>query len=175
MWWIWQEDVGRDGQEWKEETLTLSLSLSLSLSPSSCWTCHGCGQVPCEMCLSRGQLKCYIKLTISWKTHKLEHVVERTALPDDLIKQAQGVVVFQDQHIRVGQSLSLPPSLPPSLPGPFPLPSQLFVLQVAPVTEFPDSDVNVASSRLVQTHSTAFPTERILMQVIPWQRELGGQ
>ena len=68
---------------------------------ASCSTCHGRGQTPCEICLSRGQLKCYIKLTVSWKTYKDEEIVERTALPDELIKTAGGVVVLQDQQVRV--------------------------------------------------------------------------
>lgn len=67
----------------------------------SCGTCSGRGQLPCEVCLSRGQLKCYIKLTVSWKTHRDEEIVERTDLPDELIKTAEGVVALQDQQIRV--------------------------------------------------------------------------
>ena len=70
----------------------------------SCGKCQGRGRIPCEVCLSRGQLKCYIKLTVSWKTHRDEEIVERTALPDELIKTAEGVVVMQDQQIRVNCS-----------------------------------------------------------------------
>ena len=101
-----------------------------------CWTCHGCGQVECQLCRTRGQLKCYIRLTVSWKTRKNDHVVERTALPDELIRGAQGQEAFKDQRPRV-----------------------------APVTTFPDQAVNDASRRIVDAHSTSFPTERILMQV----------
>ena len=101
-----------------------------------CWTCHGCGQVECQLCHMRGQLKCYIKLTVAWKTHKNDHIVERTALPDHLIRGAQGQEAFKDQRPRV-----------------------------APVTTFPEQSVNDASQRLVSTHSAAFPNERILMQV----------
>ena len=67
----------------------------------SCGTCQGHGRIPCSVCLSRGQLKCYIKLTVSWKTHRADEVVERTALPDELIKTAEGVVVMEDQQLRV--------------------------------------------------------------------------
>ena len=63
------------------------------------------------MCLSRGQLKCYIKLTVSWKTHRDEEIIERTALPDELIKMAEGVVVVQDQQTRV--RVRSPPPPPP--------------------------------------------------------------
>lgn len=67
----------------------------------SCVTCQGRGRIPCEVCLTRGQLKVYIKLTVSWQTHKGDKVVERTALPDELIKTAEGVLVCQDQQLRV--------------------------------------------------------------------------
>lgn len=73
---------------------------------------------------------------MSWITHKNDHVVERTALPDELIRGAQGQEAFKDQRPRV-----------------------------TPVTTFPDQAVNDASRRLVDAHSTSFPTERILMQV----------
>ena len=78
----------------------------------------------------------FIKLTVTWTTHMSDHVVERTALPDELICTAEGRVAFQEQH-------------------------QL----VAPVTTFPDQAVNDASIQLVQSHSVSFPTRRILMQV----------
>ena len=65
-----------------------------------------------------------------------DHVVERTALPDELICNAEGRVAFQEQH-----------------------------QMVAPVTTFPDQAVNDASYQLVQSHSVSFPTRRILMQV----------
>ena len=100
-----------------------------------CSTCNGCGQLECSVCHTRGQLKCYIKLTVTWKTTKADHIVERTALPDHLIRNAQGKIAFQDQQPRV-----------------------------APVTNFPDRAVNDASSQLVQSHTIGFPNERIIMQ-----------
>lgn len=65
-----------------------------------------------------------------------EHVVERTALPDELICTAEGRLAFNEQSQRV-----------------------------IPVTSFPDQAVNDASQQLVQCHSASFPTQRILMQV----------
>ena len=53
------------------------------------------------MCNAKCQLKWYIKLTVTWKTHKVDHIVERTALPDHLIRAAEGKVAFQDQQPRV--------------------------------------------------------------------------
>lgn len=65
--------------------------------------------MPCDICLTRGQLKVYLRLTVTWKTHKDEEVVERTALPDELITKAQGVVAVQDQQPRVSNHLSYTP------------------------------------------------------------------
>ena len=90
----------------------------------------------CEVCNTHGQLKCYIKLTVTWTTHKNDHVVERTALPDQLIRGAQGQQAFRDQRPRV-----------------------------IPVMTFPDQAVNEASQQLVHSHSISFRNERILMQV----------
>ena len=56
------------------------------------------------MCHARGQLKCYIKLTVTWKNTKADHVVERTALPDHLIREAQGKLAFEDKQPRVRET-----------------------------------------------------------------------
>ncbi len=66
-----------------------------------CWTCNGFGRIECSVCRAKCQLKWYIKLTVTWKTHKADHIVERTALPDHLIRAAEGKVAFQDQQPRV--------------------------------------------------------------------------
>ena len=63
-----------------------------------CGRCGGRGSVECEVCFTRGQLKRYLKLTVTWTNHKDDEVVERTSLPDELIKTAQGVTAVQDQQ-----------------------------------------------------------------------------
>ena len=98
--------------------------------------CLGCGRLQCKVCNTRGQLKFYIKLTVTWTTHKNDHVVERTALPEQLICGAEGRVAFKEQRPRV-----------------------------APVITFPDQAVNEASRQLIRSHSASFPTQKILMQV----------
>ena len=101
-----------------------------------CYTCGGSGLLECEVCDTNGQLKCFIKLTVTWTTHKNDHVVERTALPDQLIRGAQGQQAFSDQRQRV-----------------------------IPVMTFPDRAVNEASQQLIHAHSISFHNEMILMQV----------
>lgn len=100
-----------------------------------CYTCNGFGQVECSVCRSRGSLKCYIKLTIMWNNHLKDHIVERTALPDHLIRTVSGQVAFEEQQLRVW-----------------------------PINHFPDQEVNNASKAIVAEQSRAYPTERILMQ-----------
>ncbi|KAL5014371.1 hypothetical protein ScPMuIL_008641 [Solemya velum] len=100
-----------------------------------CHTCHGDGMVTCHTCKGCSQLKCYIKLTVLWNNHVIDHIVERTALPDHLIRSVTGQIAFEESQLRVW-----------------------------PINHFPDAEINNASQRLVNQHSTAFPSERILMQ-----------
>ncbi|WAR26498.1 SSUH2-like protein [Mya arenaria] len=101
----------------------------------SCCTCHGFGMVKCTCCQGHCSLKCYIKLTITWTNHLTDHIVERTALPDHLIRNVAGRVVFTETQQRVWA-----------------------------INHFPDAEINNASNRLVSQHTTAFPSEKILMQ-----------
>jgi len=80
-------------------------------------------------------LKCYIKLTVTWKNHKGDKVVERTSLPDHLIQEVTGQQAFAEEQPRVW-----------------------------PINHFPDQAVNEASKALVNKHNTSFPMERILLQ-----------
>ncbi len=49
----------------------------------------------------KGRLRCFINLTVTWKNNKADHVVERTSLPDHLIRGAEGKLAFQDTQPRV--------------------------------------------------------------------------
>lgn len=102
---------------------------------SRCMTCHGFGMITCNCCQGSCNLKCYIKLTITWTNHLQDHIVERTALPDHLIRNVQGKVAFQEQQPRVW-----------------------------PINHFPDAEINSASQRIVNQHASAFPCEKLLMQ-----------
>ncbi|WAR26710.1 SSUH2-like protein [Mya arenaria] len=67
--------------------------------------------------------------------HLTDHIVERTALPDHLIRNVAGKVAFTETQQRVW-----------------------------PINHFPDAEINNASNRLVNQHATAFPSERLLIQ-----------
>ncbi|XP_054751524.2 protein SSUH2 homolog isoform X1 [Lytechinus pictus] len=100
-----------------------------------CYTCHGHGQITCCTCSGRGSLKCFIQLTVNWTNHLNDNIVERTALPDELIRNVTGQVAFKEENARVW-----------------------------PINHFPDQAINQASKDLVQQHSGAFQLERILQQ-----------
>ncbi|XP_038073536.1 protein SSUH2 homolog isoform X2 [Patiria miniata] len=100
-----------------------------------CKTCHGHGQVTCGSCAGAGNLKVFIKLTIEWFNHLSDSIVERTSLPDELIRGVTGEVAFTEEQPRVW-----------------------------PINHFPDQTINQASKQLVQQHTTGFPLERIISQ-----------
>lgn len=90
----------------------------------------------CDICQAAGKLKFYIELTINWVNHKLDHIVERTALPDELIRGASGRIALDDTQPRL-----------------------------YPVVGFPEREINDASQRLLDTHLRKFNgNELILMQ-----------
>ncbi|XP_077870108.1 protein SSUH2 homolog [Saccoglossus kowalevskii] len=100
-----------------------------------CSVCNAHGQTECLTCNARGQLKCFIRLTIEWVVHHDDHVVERTSLPDELIRTVSGETVFKQELPRVW-----------------------------PINHFPDVNIIEASNNLVQRHLTGFQAERVIMQ-----------
>lgn len=122
--------VHRDGHHHREPC-----NMCFGSGRRRCWICNGTGLVSCETCHARGSLKCYIKMMVTWKNNIGDHVVERTALPDHLIKNVTGKIVFQAQHT-----------------------------QVAPLVSFSEQEINTASQRLTQQHASQFVGQRILQQ-----------
>ncbi|KAK3103748.1 hypothetical protein FSP39_021609 [Pinctada imbricata] len=102
---------------------------------ASCDRCGGDGRITCEQCDGYKSIKTYIELTVTFTNHVGEHIVERTDMPDELIREGQGDTLFE-------QTL------------PF----------VHPITSYPVPDINNNSIRLVNQHKGAFPSERQLQQ-----------
>ncbi|XP_071476022.1 protein SSUH2 homolog [Diadema antillarum] len=100
-----------------------------------CSPCDGSGRVMCRTCIGQGQLKCYIRLTVEWKNHMEDYIVERTALPDELIRNVTGKTVFDEESPKV-----------------------------CPIKCFPVAEVNSGSGRLVQRHAHAYSQERLHRQ-----------
>ncbi|XP_054707415.1 protein SSUH2 homolog [Uloborus diversus] len=101
-----------------------------------CWKCNGDGMASCKGCSGTGQIKCFIRLTVTWTNHMDDHVVEKVAaLNDDRIKSVTGEVICEEQQ--------------PVL---------------WPLTHFPDTTVSMASAQLIQQHATSFTSEKVLQQ-----------
>ncbi|KAF0287649.1 Protein SSUH2 [Amphibalanus amphitrite] len=100
-----------------------------------CITCHTEGMVPCPTCDAQGNIRCFVELTVKWQNHKDIKVVERTDLPDNLIRSVSGQEVFRAEEQRVH-----------------------------PIVGFPDRLVSESSSELVQKHGQQWPQERIFRQ-----------
>lgn len=105
---------------------------------SQCSHCQGLGQTTCKTCMGNAKIKCYIKLTITFKNHKREFVIDRSRnsnLPEDCVINSDGRMIFKEDGPRV-----------------WPMPA------------FPNQAVLEGSRQLVQEHSTAFPNELIHAQ-----------
>ncbi|KAI9561797.1 hypothetical protein GHT06_012758 [Daphnia sinensis] len=101
-----------------------------------CLKCNAKGRVACPPCDSYGQIRCYISLTITWKANTSEHIVAKcSSLPEDLIRQVSGQVVYEEE-------------------GP----------RIPPLNHFADPTINLASTQLVLNHNRQWPDQRILAQ-----------
>ena len=80
-------------------------------------------------------LKSAIQLTTTFGVETDDYAYERTAMPDHLIRNAQGRTVIEQSAPRVG-----------------------------PIVGYKINEINQRSGELVQKHATAFPTKRILYQ-----------
>jgi len=100
-----------------------------------CLKCNAKGRVACPPCDSYGQIRCYISLTISWKANTSEHIVEKSSLPADLIRQVSGQVVYEEEGARI-----------------------------APLLHFPDPTISLASAQLLLNHNRQWPDKKMLAQ-----------
>jgi len=78
-----------------------------------CPECHGHGQVSCPVCRAAGEIKTYVQLTVRWCNHSDDHVVESMNMPGGVVSDAQGTLLFEEDHALV-RGLADPPRPPPS-------------------------------------------------------------
>jgi hypothetical protein len=78
----------------------------------------------------------YTVCVILRKVNTAEHIVRKGGLPEELVKEVSGQVAFEEE-------------------GP----------RIVPLTQFPDSTINMASAQLVNNHKNAFYDEKIIAQV----------
>lgn len=80
-------------------------------------------------------LRCYIELTITFTNHSEDYILETTDMPDELVREVGGKLVFEDVKPMVW-----------------------------PIVSYPVKEVNDNSVRLVNMHRGNWPSERILSQ-----------
>jgi len=102
---------------------------------SRCKICVGHGEIDCTICEAVGQLKLFVRLTVTWSAHDGDHIVEKTALPKEFVAGAQGSILFQEED-----------------------------LLVPPITDFCEESISVGSQGLILRHSEQWKNERILRQ-----------
>nr|CAB3266622.1 protein SSUH2 homolog [Phallusia mammillata] len=100
-----------------------------------CVTCVGTGCVRCRECQGYGKIKQFIQLTVKFTNRLSDHIVERTDMPDHLIRDVTGDVVFEQTAQRV-----------------------------AAIEGFNEQEINRRASEIVGAHATSWPNERILQQ-----------
>ena len=111
-----------------------------------CTVCFGSGMRQCNVCFGRGYLKCkvcqgmcnlkhFIQLTVEYINEYSDHIVERTELPDHLIRDVSGNVMFEQISHRV-----------------------------APITNCSDNEINSKSNEIVSRHGGQWPLRVILQQ-----------
>ncbi len=122
--------VHRDGQSHRECCHTCHGS-----GRRRCMRCGGDGRVVCPTCEGCRTLRHYILLTVSYVNNLSDYILEHTDMPDELIRNVSGQVVFQ-------QAL------------PF----------VWPISQFPVQEVNENSIRIVEHHRSAWPNAMLLHQ-----------
>lgn len=102
---------------------------------SRCFTCGGDGRITCDTCDGYRQMKCFIQLTVTYTNHEVDHIIERSDLPDEMIRHVKGETIFEQ-----------------------------VMLNVWPITSYPVGEINDNSIRLVNSHRSAFPNEKQLQQ-----------
>lgn len=100
-----------------------------------CHPCRGSGCVICFMCTGYGSVKQFIQLTVVFTNRHSDHIIEKSDLPDELIRNVQGDTMFEQTALRVG-----------------------------PIQNFFEVEINRMSKQLVDTHNSSWPSERILQQ-----------
>lgn len=93
-----EERINRDGQfitEWRQCPFCHGHGRII------CSRCGGLGRVQCPTCMGRANLRWYLRLTVKWQNHLTDKFVERTDMPDNLIKNAKGHALLTEDYPRV--------------------------------------------------------------------------
>uniref|UniRef100_A0A1I8FY29 CR-type domain-containing protein n=1 Tax=Macrostomum lignano TaxID=282301 RepID=A0A1I8FY29_9PLAT len=100
-----------------------------------CPLCSGSGEETCTTCSGHQQLVFAVKLKCEWRGKNADYIEERTDLPDELVRDVTGKVIFEEE----GELLT-------------------------PISNFPISPVNRASKSLIGAHENSLKGQRVLRQ-----------
>ncbi|XP_070536453.1 protein SSUH2 homolog [Ptychodera flava] len=100
-----------------------------------CWRCGGDGRVTCPTCDGYCQLRWFIRLKVQFDNNLSDYILEKSDLPDELIRDVGGVILFE-------QTL------------PF----------VWPISCYPVAEINDNSLRIVNHHRSSWQDRRKLHQ-----------
>lgn len=101
-----------------------------------CTACAGKGVKNCGICKGAKMVKKFVQLTVEWVNH-VDHFVhqEKLALPEELVRSAQGQIAFKEEN-------------------PW----------VYPISQCPQPTINKASLDLLTKHKNQYKNERLLLQ-----------
>ncbi|XP_038058586.1 protein SSUH2 homolog [Patiria miniata] len=117
------------------ERYTVTCTWCYGSGRETCNRCMGDGRVECPSCEGHKQLRHFIMLTVSYTNNLEDYILERSDMPDELIRNVSGQTIFQQ-----------------TLP------------HVWPISQYPIQEVNENSIRLVEKHRTAWPHAMTLQQ-----------
>lgn len=112
----------------------------------NCTWCHGSGRKRCSRCSGDGRVRCptcegytklrwFIELTVQYTNNLEDFIHETTDLPNELIRDVSGKVVFEQ-----------------TLP------------YVWPISQYHIQEINLSSIEMVERHRSAWPNSKMLQQ-----------
>ncbi|XP_077995838.1 protein SSUH2 homolog [Glandiceps talaboti] len=104
-------------------------------APAKCYSCDGSGRSSCTNCFERGKLTCatcwgagkitkFVQMTVTYKVHKNNCVVEHSDFPSEYIQGIEGMTIFEETKD-----------------------------MVLPIVTYPDEELVENSKRLVSLHA----------------------
>jgi hypothetical protein len=67
----------------------------------TCSRCSGRGDVTCSTCTGHGRLRHFRRLDVAWRTHTTDRILEKTDLPDHLVRGVAGVLELAEEDARI--------------------------------------------------------------------------
>ncbi|PAA47526.1 hypothetical protein BOX15_Mlig027292g2 [Macrostomum lignano] len=100
-----------------------------------CPVCQGNGDEQCSTCKGQKRLVITVKMKCEWRRKDVDFIEEKTDMPDELVRNVTGKVIFEEE-----------------------------AESVSPITNFPYRAVNEASRKLISAHDKNFSGQRVIRQ-----------